>query len=144
MTDSSVAVEFTGNTAHGLPLLQLLRTLRFWVENDEGETVCIKVSAGFVTDFASIPRFLRGILSPWSLRAILASILHDYLLTHPRDDFNRKSIDRAFLSEMEKNGMSWRGRYLRYAGVRIGSGRAYKEFRQATPVPVESPQSDEE
>jgi len=145
MLTQPLAVEFLGETSKGLPLVKPLRILRFRVKNKHGEFVDIEIQPlcdptnpedpGFATDFASIPRLLRGFVNPWHVRALLAAILHDYLLSHPREDFDRLAIDNAFRREMRLAGMNSIAREIRYLGVRIGSGRAYREAR-ANQVPA--------
>lgn len=130
MLTQNLAVEFTGNTSNGLPLVQTLRILRFRAKNKHGDWEEIFIQPGFVTDFASIPKLLRGILNPWALRGLLAAILHDYLLVHPRENFDRLAIDNAFRRQLRLEGMGGVARELRYYGVRVGSGRAYRKARE--------------
>jgi len=57
--------------------------------------VILKVPIGYVTDFASVPRWLWSLISPQGVSTNLASIIHDYLYTeHPYD---RKFADKEFL-----------------------------------------------
>jgi len=66
----------------------------------------IHVPAGFVTDFASIPRSLEIFLAPWA-KWCKASILHDYLYGCHEimgKPITRKQADDLFL---EANCIDW-------------------------------------
>ena len=82
----------------------------------------ISVHAGFITDYASVPR-IPGI---WWIAGALAdeaAALHDYLY-HTRV-VTRKVADRIFLEAMKASGVSaWR-RYAMYYTVRALGWRSY-------------------
>lgn len=123
-------VRYTFTTRQGLFEVKLLHTLRFNVKNDEGKMVEVFVPAGFKTDFNSVPRWLRWLVNPYRLETLLASILHDYLLEkHIKGFRNRLTIDDAYNSEMRRAGLRGAKRAFRYIGVRIGSGRSFREGR---------------
>lgn len=77
------------------------------------------IPAGFRTDLASIPWYLRWLpgFSPTGLHR-LAAILHDYLYTV--QDRTRAEADALFLEAMEACGVGPVLRKSLYAGVRIG------------------------
>jgi hypothetical protein len=76
---------------------RLYRT--FSVELSTGQTVVIP--KGFVTDIATVPRLLWGIVSP-SGRHDLACIVHDYLLESgwPRGEADRELLRLLLLSRV--------------------------------------------
>ena len=82
----------------------------------------VKVPAGFLTDFASVPR--------WPLTFALlgqyghaAAVLHDWL--YSRRLLGRADADRVFLNALRSSGIArWRA-WLMYAGVRIGGATRY-------------------
>lgn len=77
----------------------------------------ITVPAGFVTDFASVPRIMWAWIPPmgkWSG----AAIVHDY--GYVVQDRPRAEYDAIFLEAMGVLGVPWIRRHLMYLAVRIG------------------------
>ena len=74
----------------------------------------ITVPAGFITDFASIPRILWRIFPPWGKYG-KAAVVHDYLCVHR----TRPSTEthKIFLEAMKVLVVSRWKRYTMYAGV---------------------------
>lgn len=90
-----------------------------------GETITVR--AGFVTDFASIPRipFIYDVLGNIAHEP---AVIHDWL--YFVDTFTRKKCDQALLEAMKVNGVSWFKRYQIYWGVRIGGWYAWWQHRR--------------
>ncbi len=84
----------------------------------------IRVPAGFVTDFASIPRLFWFILPPTGPYG-KASVIHD--LCYRGHLFNRAISDAIFLEAMGVLKVSWWKKWVVYLGVRIGGRGAWKE-----------------
>lgn len=92
----------------------------------------IKVPAGFVTDFASVPRvplayLLAGDTAKW------AAVIHDYLYQakpgNP-DHVAKDVADSVFLEAMEASGQpKWR-RTAMYWAVRLFGGEPYLHDQQ--------------
>jgi hypothetical protein len=84
----------------------------------------LKVPEGFITDFASIPRLVRGLFPSFGRHA-KAAVLHDwlYLVGEPG---KRAFADRIFLDAMEELGVSGFRRKSMYAAVRAAGGDGYK------------------
>jgi hypothetical protein len=89
-----------------------------------GERIIIPV--GFVTDFASVPRLLRGIVQPAGNHN-LATLIHDYLydqrysITNKADwKKDRLFADQEMLHWLKIAGASWIKCQLMYLAVRIG------------------------
>lgn len=82
----------------------------------------IVVPKGFVSDLASIPRLLWGILPPHHHRYRLAALVHDFLLT---DDnfrvFTRADIDLIFKEIMQVSGVKPWKVFVMYNAVRAWS-----------------------
>lgn len=74
----------------------------------------IEVPAGYVTDFASIPRGLWNLIPPWG-RYRKAAVVHDWLCDYSEDD---KHTDYVFLKLMQHDGIGWI-RYVLFAAVRM-------------------------
>lgn len=113
-----------------------------------GSGYTITVPAGFVTDFASFPRFIwRGLMwwLPGWVKYSKPSPLHDYLYQMhgyrvPYDsswiDVTRKKADCIFLEAM---GVAWRGRpsarwiaRMLYIGVRLFGWWPWKQKKVAS------------
>lgn len=113
------------------PLRAELLDRRYWrllspfsyLDPDYG---CINVPAGFVTDFASVPR--------WPLTFLMlgqyghaAGVLHDYLYMYGH--LSRKEADRVFMNALRSTGHSrWRT-WLMWLGVRVGGRGRYFAYK---------------
>lgn len=86
------------------------------------------VPAGFVTDFASIPRGLWNLL-PVHGRQDKAAVLHDFLYAH--NGVTRAEADALFREAMEAEGVGKVARNLMYAGVRAGGWKPWNKYRAA-------------
>jgi len=88
----------------------------------------IVVPAGFVTDFASIPRVLWSELSPVGehMRAV---IVHDYLYWF--QPCEREETDNLLMIAMREGGVPDLQRGAVYTGVRMGSADAWNAHRIA-------------
>lgn len=84
----------------------------------------IVVPAGFITDFASIPRVLWNILPPTG-KYTKAAVLHDWLY-RTTNLATRKQADDVLLEAMKVCGVSWWQRVAIYSGVRVGGMSSYK------------------
>lgn len=84
--------------------------------------IIISVPAGFITDFASIPRIFWTILPPWG-RYGKAAIIHDYLYVTHR--FSRKQADDIFLEAMGVLKVSKWKRWVMYRSVRAWGWTAW-------------------
>ena len=83
----------------------------------------ITVPAGFVTDFASVPRLPFAYLVAGG-RGKMASVIHDYFYqTHTCRD--RKSADRVFLEAMKESGVGIFPRGTMYSAVRLAGFSAW-------------------
>lgn len=84
----------------------------------------ITVPAGFVTDFASIPKPLWNLLPPTGSYG-KAAVLHDYLY-RTKGACSRGDADGVLLEAMEALGVGWWTRSIIYSGVRVGGHWSYK------------------
>lgn len=131
--DSDLAVK-----EHGRSTWALLAPL-IWT-GTKGDTFSVPV--GFVTDFATVPRFLVWKMLPYGPYT-RAAVLHDWLLgglaewslNHQHDSSrmyppaNSRDCDGIFRRVMEDLGVPWMTRWQMWAAVRVGalfnSRRAY-------------------
>ena len=83
-----------------------------------GWSVVVRVSPGFRTDGASIPRLLWRVFgSPYDPDIFPAAIAHDAL--YRGEVLPRKDADAAFLAMMARSGVRRRKRRLVWLGVRL-------------------------
>lgn len=89
-----------------------------YVQDDVIDTI----PAGFVTDFASIPRVFWNIISPVELGDI-GPIKHDWKY---RNGFGtRKGADDQFWTDMKNDGIGWWKRKTAYCLVRACGGSSW-------------------
>lgn len=99
----------------------------------EGSGVYVNVGAGFVTDFASIPRGLWNLYPPVGGRYDKAAVIHDCLyqtqalMGHPID---RGRADAIFREAMDVLGVGWWSRTVIYAGVRLGGWAIWSRYAE--------------
>ena len=86
--------------------------------NETDSVTTFTIPEGFKTDFASIPKAFRMILSPIGLHG-KAAVLHDYLCEYGY--LTRKRADEIFLEAMKVLGVGWLRRSVMYRSVRIYS-----------------------
>jgi hypothetical protein len=104
----------------------LLEDLRYNILNTNYE---ILVPAGFVTDYASIPRFLWPIYSPNDVY-FKAAIVHDYLYwSKPcgKDDESKYQSDMILRIAMYEDKVNPLTREIVYRSVRLFGGGAWKD-----------------
>lgn len=94
-----------------------------WELLEEVEWDGIIVPAGFITDFASIPRPVKALINPVG-RIRAGALVHDYLY-HVRGELpdrklTRRECDQIFLTIMKYSDMPFIKRHLAYRGVRLG------------------------
>lgn len=90
---------------------------------DHGQTFV--VPAGFVTNFASAPRFLWSIVAP--LDITVASLVHDYLYSkkgHQKYKLNRKQADKV-LRDIVKVTCNASTAWACYRAVRLCGSRYF-------------------
>ena len=103
----------------------------------------VMVPAGFITDFASVPRFLWRVLPPTGQYG-KAAVIHDFLYQHRAvvrvatgrgvpvivRNVDRAEADNTFLEGMEVLGVGRATRYTMYSGVRVGGWKPWGEYRK--------------
>lgn len=116
-----------GRSRRGRELVTIDVPLVWGVEGPDGPTF-VTVPAGFVTDFASIPRPVWPLFPPFGPWA-LAAILHDWLYVTRGEGgrWSRADADRMFREAMEEiakaredgQPAAWK-RAIIYRAVRVG------------------------
>lgn len=79
------------------------------------------VPAGFVTDFASVPRISIAYAVAGDT-GHASAVVHDYLCR--KKGYPRSLADLVFKEALEVEGTPWWRRAIMYSGVRIGAGLA--------------------
>lgn len=85
------------------------------LEYQDGQKIHV-VPAGFITNFASIPRPARVLITGHG-RERLAATLHDYLY-HIK--YDRRKADALFLRAMQQSGVGFFLRHAMHKAVRLG------------------------
>ncbi len=83
----------------------------------------VTVQAGWITDWASVPRFFWRVFPPMG-RHTRAAILHDYL--YERRLGSRAIADCLFHEVMKADGCRWYHRWPMYLAVRLFGRRAWR------------------
>jgi hypothetical protein len=84
------------------------------------------VPGGFVTDFATVPRFVHWLVLPYGAYT-RAAVLHDYLIERrinnadPALRVTSRDTDGIFRRVMQDLGVPWAKRWLMWAAVRAAS-----------------------
>ncbi len=86
----------------------------------EGDRQVFTVSAGFRTDFASVPQVFTWLIPRYGIYT-RAAILHDYLCLSPHL-VSRADADGIFRRVLRELGVSTPRRYMMWAAVRARSG----------------------
>ena len=94
----------------------------------KGISCKITVSAGFITDFASVPRPFWNLIPPWGKHG-KAAILHDWLYYKP-DGRTRAFCDRILLEALHALGVRWLRRRIMYRAVRLCGWAAWRKHRR--------------
>lgn len=94
----------------------------YYIDTEDGEKVI--VPSGFVTDFASVPRYFWRIFPKWGKYGT-AAVVHDYL--YVAQTKRRKDCDKIFLQAMEVAGVDKIVRTLFYWAVRLGGWMSFKK-----------------
>ncbi|MEN6605901.1 MAG: DUF1353 domain-containing protein [Bryobacteraceae bacterium] len=92
----------------------------------------VRVPRGFITDFASIPRFLWPLLPPTGTYG-KAAVVHDMLYRHPACVAPACTWEEANLTLYEGMvalGVGWLTRHAIFWGVQLGGWATWDRYRQ--------------
>lgn len=104
---------------------RLLSPLRFYSRKLDR---VLEIPAGFITDFASVPRwpfiywFTGGTASA-------PAVLHDWFYRTNTEDITRAASDAVLKEAMEARGYWYARTWMMYLGVRIGGYWSYDKRR---------------
>jgi len=105
---------------------KLLTQFRYWTDGYH-EGAAITAPEGFITDFASVPRFFWRILPPWGKYG-KAAVLHDY--NYWAGFLKKEIVDMLFkegMQVLEVAGWKW---YTMHKAVSWGGGSAWNNHRK--------------
>ena len=85
------------------------------------------IDAGFIFDFASIPKIFQLFVAPATGKYRKPALVHDYL--YRSKICNRKIADEIFLTLMKYAGVNYFKRHTIYLAVRTGGWVAYNKKR---------------
>jgi len=108
-----------------LQIWKLQKKLAYQVMREDS---IIVAPAGFLTDFASIPKWVpRYLVDVLDIKVMQAAVIHDYLYSTEQVGYSRKKAD-AILKEilLILHVPAWRAQIV-YFAVRIGGGSHWKE-----------------
>jgi hypothetical protein len=93
---------------------------------EEGSGERITVPAGYVTDFASVPRLFWRVEPPFGIAAP-AAVVHDYLYSSGglEGRYTRLQADEIFREALAVLGVGVVKRNLMFAAVRVGGGSGF-------------------
>ena len=113
----------------GERLWKTYREFSYYLKEPDGEK--ITVPAGFLTDFASVPRPLWVILPPDGLYT-QSAVLHDFL--YATQILTRKESDDIFLDGMKILGVPFLVRQTIYRAVRMFGWIPWRNHEQTISV----------
>jgi len=98
----------------------------------EHSGIVIRVPKGFVTDFASVPRFFWRVVPPMGQHG-KAAVVHDFLY-RKSSGFSKILADAIFFEAMELLGVSWWKRWVMYLAVRYFGRSSFQWEAETVPV----------
>ncbi|MEZ5937524.1 MAG: DUF1353 domain-containing protein [Hyphomonadaceae bacterium] len=122
----------------------------FVVALSNKKRLSVVAPSGYVTDFASIPRLVQWVISPFGRHAE-AAVIHDWLyaLGQKGDWGNRRIADKAFVKALRLLQVGWLKRQVMYWAVRLGGAGGYGlkgdfVFRKLDDLTIVDPTPDRE
>ena len=107
----------------------LLQAFHYHVGSLESEEI-ITVPKGFISDGATIPRFLWPVIGHPMDHYAQAAFLHDYICRELRDRYNRKEGEVIMLEAMKVLGIPFWKRRIMYRGLRMFGWFLYNRKRK--------------
>lgn len=99
----------------------------------EGQSETFNIPAGYITDFASVPRIFVWLLPPFG-DYTPAAIVHDYLITDllPEHLITSRDVDGIFRRICSELNVKPRRKWLLWAGVRLGAlaSRSHRRYER--------------
>lgn len=107
-------VEILREQRKGRTLARVIKEFEYYDDEILPVRYTVKVNKGFITDFASIPRFLWVLLPPLG-RYAKAAVVHDYLVSNRKLDY--KTSAKIFYNAMLVLGVNQTKAFLMYKAV---------------------------
>lgn len=97
----------------------LKRGFKFYYEKESGERIDVVIPEGFITDFASTPRFLYSVFPPIGIYN-KAAMVHDFLYCKDCSfPLSRADADKFFLQAMQVLKVAKWKRKVMFFAVRL-------------------------
>ena len=121
--DTNLGIEYSRYASEklGRDLWVVKRGFNYWLDNTQ--TRRVNVPAGYLTDGASVPRVLWGVIPPWGKYG-QAAVMHDWLCEYLKvwngsdwENITRDQCDKLFLDGMETLNVGKVLRTSMYAAV---------------------------
>jgi hypothetical protein len=123
-TEALIAKKLTART------WEVMKAFQYHVGSEDSNEV-VEVPKGFVTDFASVPRFAWWLIPPDG-NYTQAAVVHDYLYhTKP---YTRHRCDQIFLEAMAVLGVPRWKRSIMFMAVRIACWYPWKWRKPLLPI----------
>lgn len=110
---------------------QVLESFEYHVGAEDSDEI-IRVPVGFLTDFASIPKFAWSLIGHPTGEYGKAAVIHDWLYSENAGEQGgdwwprtRKRCDQIFLEGMAVLGVAWWKRTLMYSAVRVAGSSGW-------------------
>lgn len=103
----------------------------FIFESPSPDFPSVLIPAGFITDFASIPRLFWRWMPPTDRRIGKIAVVHDWYYRSPEISVSREQADNALRAGMKVLGANRFDREVVYYAVRAGGSGAFKPRRIA-------------
>jgi len=90
------------------------------------QTIAIEVPAGFMTNYASVPRALWSLFRPDAGDTRRAATIHDYLYWQHLY-YSRRQVDKIFRQALKDDGAGFFKRWTMWAAVRAGGWAKWQD-----------------
>lgn len=106
---------------------ELVKTFTYHVGSKKSPLL-ITVPIGFITDYASVPRFFWRLCPPTGKGYTGAAVIHDYLYRQPM--YSRLMADAIFLEAMQVGGVPRWKRWIMFSAVRLFGRSSYRSKQE--------------
>ena len=143
---SMIPLEKTNSS--GSPIWRFTESMVIWWHDQHRKKYTLVIPTGFLTDFASTPKWIHWWLPPWNPKYTPACLPHDFgyerngnltlwvederngLRTPMATKWSRLAIDQLMLAGMKSRNVGFFTEQSIYRAVRVGGGGAWKNARK--------------
>ena len=108
---------------------KILEAFEYYTNLLGDERIIISVPKDFITDFASVPRWLWWLFPPYGLYG-KAAVIHDFLYTELSKSYKitKAQADKIFLEALEVLGVPTWKRNIIYLAVKLFGSKYFKGY----------------